>query len=198
MNQKTILGFAILALALISIAGFYFFSPKQTTKKPVQISADSNASAVQASDVTASVAASAVVGSTEIAASEVDGIDINALTKTTPNPSTSKQEPVLLNFAFDQNLNAAETLEYTMAYDELPDFEKKNIRQYQQYVVDKVAKDTGKSSQQISVLSRGALESEQVGNRYYVYKLNVGNDCEIYMVSTDMDQGNYNVSYNDC
>lgn len=84
-----------------------------------------------------------------------------------------------------------------MAYDELPDFEKKNIRQYQQYVVDKVAKDTGKSSQQISV-SVTVRWNRRAGNRYYVYKLNVGNDCEIYMVSTDMDQGNYNVSYNDC
>lgn len=36
MNQKTILGLAaILALTLISIAGFYFFSPKQGTEKTI-------------------------------------------------------------------------------------------------------------------------------------------------------------------
>jgi|GEM_PF-529001 len=194
MNQKTILGLAaILALTLISIAGFYFFSPKHAVEKPVQTSVDNNASAVQASEVAASEAAS-----TEIPAAKVDGIDVKELTKATQNPSTSKHEPELLSFEFDQNLKAAETLEYMMAYDELPDFEQKNIRQYQQYVVDKIAKDTGKSSQQIQVLSRGALESEQVGNRYYVYKFKVGKDCEIHMVSTDMDQGDYKVSYNYC
>ena len=85
-----------------------------------------------------------------------------------------------------------------MAYDELPEFEQKNIRQYQQYIVDKIAKDTGKSTQQIRVATRGALESEQLGNRYYVYKLNVGTDCEIYRVSTDINQGDYKVSYNKC
>lgn len=195
MNQKTILGLAaILALTLISIAGFYFFSPKHAVENPVQTNiVDNSASAVQASEVAASEAAS-----TEIPAAEVDGIDVKELTKTTENPSTSKHEPELLSFEFDQNLKAAETLEYMMAYDELPDFEQKNIRQYQQYVVDKIAKDTGKSSQQIQILSRGALESEQVGNRYYVYKFKVGKDCEIHMVSTDMDQGDYKVSYNYC
>ena len=195
MNQKTILGLAaILALTLISIAGFYFFSPKHAVENPVQTNiVDNSASAVQASEVAASEAAS-----TEIPAAEVDGIDVKELTKTTENPSTSKHEPELLSFEFDQNLKAAETLEYMMAYDELPDFEQKNICQYQQYVVDKIAKDTGKSSQQIQILSRGALESEQVDNRYYVYKFKVGKDCEIHMVSTDMDQGDYKVSYNYC
>ena len=39
MTQKTILGLAaILALTLISIAGFYFFSPKHTTEKTVPAS----------------------------------------------------------------------------------------------------------------------------------------------------------------
>ncbi|MBH2029314.1 MAG: hypothetical protein I8H74_02360 [Moraxellaceae bacterium] len=200
MNQKTILGLAaILALTLISIAGFYFFSPKHAVEKPVQTNiVDNSASAAQASDVTASVAASAETGSTEIPAAEVDGIDVKELTTGSKSQSTSKHEPELLSFEFDQNLKAAETLEYMMAYDELPDFEQKNIRQYQQYVVDKIAKDTGKSSQHIQVLSRGALESEQVGNRYYVYKFKVGKDCEIHMVSTDMNQGDYKVSYNYC
>ncbi|ENW06746.1 hypothetical protein [Acinetobacter beijerinckii] len=194
MNQKTILGLAaILALTLISIAGFYFFSPKHAVEKPVQTSVDNNASAVQASEVAASEAAS-----NEIPAAEVDGIDVKELTTGSKSQNTSKHEPELLSFEFDQNLKAAETLEYMMAYAELPDFEQKNIRQYQQYVVDKIAKDTGKSSQQIQVLSRGALESEQVGNRYYVYKFKVGKDCEIHMVSTDMDQGDYKVNYNYC
>lgn len=198
MNQKIILGLAaILALTLISIAGFYFFSPKHAVEKPVQTNIADN-SVIQASDVAASDAASTVAESTEIPAAEVDGIDVKELTKATQNPSTSKHEPELLSFEFDQNLKAAETLEYMMAYAELPDFEQKNIRQYQQYVVDKIAKDTGKSSQQIQVLSRGALESEQIGNRYYVYKFKVGKDCEIHMVSTDMDQGDYKVSYNYC
>jgi hypothetical protein len=90
MNQKTILGLAaILALTLISIAGFYFFSPKHAVEKPVQTNvADNNASAVQASDVAASVAASAEADP-EIPAAEVDGIDVKELTKATQNPSTS-------------------------------------------------------------------------------------------------------------
>lgn len=196
MNQKTILGLAVIvALTLISIAGFYFFSPKHATENPVQTSTtDSSTRAVQ----TSNVAASEVATSTEIAAAEVDGIDIDQLTAGTKSLSPSGHEPEMLSFELDKNLKAAETLEYMMTYDELPDFEKKSIRQYQQYVVDKVAKDTGQSSQQIRVLSRGAIESEQVGNRYYVYKLNIGKDCEIHMVSTDMDQGDYSVSYNYC
>jgi hypothetical protein len=46
MNQKTILGLAaILALTLISIAGFYFFSPKHATEKTVQASTSEASSA---------------------------------------------------------------------------------------------------------------------------------------------------------
>ena len=46
MTQKTILGLAaILALTLISIAGFYFFSPKHATEKTVPASTSEVSSA---------------------------------------------------------------------------------------------------------------------------------------------------------
>ena len=46
MNQKTILGLAaILALTLISIAGFYFFSPKHVSERTVQASTSEASSA---------------------------------------------------------------------------------------------------------------------------------------------------------
>ena len=71
MNQKTILGLAaILALTLISIAGFYFFSPKHVTEKTVQAASTSVASSAQPLESATSAA------STEIASAEVDGIDV--------------------------------------------------------------------------------------------------------------------------
>lgn len=195
MNQKTILGLAaIIALTIISVAGFYFFSPKQTSKGLDQV----NANLADTTQTSASTPATATLAVSEpIAADEVDGIDVQELTQAGKKSPTVHQ-PEMLSFEFDQQLNSADTLEYLMAYDELPEFEQKNIRQYQQYIVDKIAKDTGKSTQQIRVATRGALESEQLGNRYYVYKLNVGTDCEIYRVSTDINQGDYKVSYNKC
>jgi hypothetical protein len=67
MNQKTILGLAaILALTLISIAG-YFFSPKHATEKTVQ------ASTSEVSSAQPLESASSEAVSTEIAAAEVDG-----------------------------------------------------------------------------------------------------------------------------
>lgn len=196
MNQKTILGLTVIvALTLISIAGLYFFSPKHAVEKPIQTrTADRSVRAVE----TSNVAASEVTGSTEIAAAEVDGIDIDQLTAGSKKLSSAPHEPKLLSFELDKNLKAADTLEYMMAYDDLPEFEQKNIDTYQHYILDKIAKDRGQSSQQIQVLSRGAIESEQVGNRYYVYKLNVGKACEIHMVSTDMEQADYSLSYNYC
>ena len=91
MNQKTILGLAaILALTLISIAGFYFFSPKHVTEKTVQAASTSEASSEAAS--------------TEIAAAEVDGIDVKELTTGSKSLSPSAHEPELLSFEFDKNL----------------------------------------------------------------------------------------------
>lgn len=196
MNQKTILGLTVIvALTLISIAGLYFFSPKHAVENPIQTrTADRSAPAVETSDV----AASEVSTSTEIAAAEVDDIDIDQLTAGSKKLSSAPHGPELLSFELDKNLKAADTLEYMMAYDDLPEFEQKNIDTYQHYILDKIAKDRGQSSQQIQVLSRGAIESEQVGNRYYVYKLNVGKACEIHMVSTDMEQADYSLSYNYC
>ena len=40
MNQKTILGLAaILALTIVIVSGFYFFSAKSSIQKPVQTAA---------------------------------------------------------------------------------------------------------------------------------------------------------------
>lgn len=194
MNQKTILGLAaILALTLIIIAGFYFFSPKYATEKTVQAST-SEASSAQPLES----ASSEATGSTEIAAAEVDGIDVKELTTGRKSLSLSDHEPELLSFEFDQNLKAADTLLSMLPYDQLPEFEHDNIDKYQRYIFAKAAKDTGKSVKNFSLQEHGALESEQAGNRYYVYKFDNGTDCEIHLVSIDLNTGDYGVSYNYC
>ena len=194
MNQKTILGLAaILALTLISIAGFYFFSPKHATEKTVQA-----ASTLEASSAQPLESASSEAASTEIAAAEVDGIDVKELTTGSKRLSPSDHEPELLSFEFDQNLKAVDTLLSMLPYDELPEFEQDNIDKYQRYIFAKAAKDTGKSVQDFSLQEHGALESEQAGNRYYVYKFDNGTDCEIHLASIDLNTGDYSVSYNYC
>ncbi|TCB81128.1 hypothetical protein [Acinetobacter sp. ANC 4173] len=192
MNQKTILGLAaILALTLISIAGFYFFSPKHVTEKTVQAST-SEASSAQPLESAASAA------STEIPAAEVDGIDVKELTTGSKSLSPADHEPELLSFEFDKNLKSVDTLLSMLPYDELPQFEQDNIDKYQRYVFAKAAKDTGKSVKDFSLQEHGALESEQAGNRYYVYEFDNGTDCEIHLVSIDLNTGDYGVSYNYC
>ena len=193
MNQKTILGLAaILALTLISIAGFYFFSPKHVTEKTVQAASTSVASSAQPLESATSAA------STEIASAEVDGIDVKELTTGSKSLSPADHEPELLSFEFDKNLKSVDTLLSMLPYDELPQFEQDNIDKYQRYVFAKAAKDTGKSVKDFSLQEHGALESEQVGNRYYVYKFDNGTDCEIHLVSIDLNTGDYSVSYNYC
>lgn len=191
MTQKTILGLAaILALTLISIAGFYFFSPKYATEKTVQASKVSSAQLLES--------ANSEAVSTEIAAAEVDGIDVKELTTGSKSLSSSDHEPELLSFKFDQKLKAVDTLLSMLPYDELPEFERDNIDKYQGYIFAKAAKDTGKSVQDFSLQEHGALESEQAGNRYYIYKFDNGTDCEIHLVSIDLNTGDYGVSYNYC
>ena len=193
MNQKTILGLAaILALTLISIAGFYFFSPKHVTEKTVQAASTSVASSAQPLESATSAA------STEIASAEVDGIDVKELTTGSKSLSPADHEPELLSFEFDKNLKSVDTLLSMLSYDELPQFEQDNIDKYQRYVFAKAAKDTGKSVKDFSLQEHGALESEQAGNRYYVYKFDNGTDCEIHLVSIDLNTGDYSVSYNYC
>lgn len=194
MNQKTILGLAaILALTLIIIAGFYFFSPKYATEKTVQASTSEVSSAQPLES-----ASSEATGSTEIAAAEVDGIDVKELTTGSKSLSLSGHEPELLSFEFDKNLKSVDTLLSMLPYNELPQFEQDNIDKYQRYVFAKAAKDTGKSVKNFSLQEHGALESEQAGNRYYVYKFDNGTDCEIHLVSIDLNTGDYGVSYNYC
>lgn len=193
MNQKTILGLAaILALTLISIAGFYFFSPKNANEKTIQ------ANTSEASSAQPLESASSEAASTEIAAAEVDGIDVKELTKGSKSLSPPDHEPELLSFEFDKNLKSVDTLLSMLPYDELPQFEQNNIDKYQRYVFAKAAKDTGKSVKDFSLQEHGALESEQAGNRYYVYKFDNGTDCEIHLVSIDLNTGDYGVSYNYC
>ena len=193
MTQKTILGLAaILALTLISIAGFYFFSPKHVTEKTVQAASTSVASSAQPLESATSAA------STEIASAEVDGIDVKELTTGSKSLSPADHEPELLSFEFDKNLKSVDTLLSMLPYDELPQFEQDNIDKYQRYVFAKAAKDTGKSVKDFSLQEHGALESEQAGNRYYVYKFDNGTDCEIHLVSIDLNTGDYSVSYNYC
>jgi len=189
MNQKTILGLAvILALTIVIVSGFYFFSSRPSVEKPVQ-TADASANEMPASEITASEG---------IPAAEVDGIDVQELTAGSKGSSSVQHEPELLSFEFDQNLKAADTLLSMLPYADLPEFEQKNIDKYQQYVFAKAAKDTSKPVSGFSLQEHGALESEQAGNRYYVYKFDNGTDCEIHLVSVDLETGDYGVSYNYC
>jgi hypothetical protein len=177
MNQKTILGLAaILALTIVIVSGFYFFSAKSSVQKPVQTTAASEG----------------------IPAAEVDGVDVQELTAASKSQSSEGNGPELLSFEFDKNLKAADTLLSMLPYADLPEFEQKNIDKYQQYVFAKAAKDTGKPVSGFSLQEHGALESEQAGNRYYVYKFDNGSDCEIHLVSIDLETGDYGVSYNYC
>lgn len=189
MNQKTILGLAaILALTIVTVSGFYFFSSKPSVETPVQ-TADASANEMPASEAAASEG---------IPAAEVDGIDVQELTAGSYGSSPAQHEPELLSFEFDKNLKAADTLLSMLPYTDLPEFEQKNIDKYQQLVFAKAAKDTGKPVNGFSLQEHGALESEQAGNRYYVYKFDNGTDCEIHLVSVDLETGDYGVSYNYC
>ena len=188
MNQKTILGLAaILALTIVIVSGFYFFSTKSSVQKPVQTTA-----------ATSDMPVSEAAASEGIPAAEVDGIDVEELTAGIKQPSSSLHEPELLNFELDQSLKAADTVLSMLPYADLPEFEQKNVDKYQQLVFAKVAKDTGKPVSGFSLQEHGALESEQAGNRYYVYKFDNGADCEIHLVSIDLETGDYGVSYNYC
>ncbi|SPL69476.1 hypothetical protein [Acinetobacter stercoris] len=189
MNQKTILALAaILALTILIVSGFYFFSAKSSVQKPVQTAS------VDKRDMPVSEAAA----SEGIPAAEVDGIDVEELTVGIKQPSSAQHEPKLLNFELDQSLKAADTLLSMLPYADLPEFEQKNVDKYQQLVFAKVAKDTGKPVSGFSLQEHGALESEQAGNRYYVYKFDNGTNCEIHLVSIDLETGDYGVSYNYC
>ncbi|MEF0130819.1 MULTISPECIES: hypothetical protein [Acinetobacter] len=189
MNQKTILGLAaILALTIVTVSGFYFFSSRPSVEKPVQ-TADASASEMPASEIAASDG---------IPAAEVDGIDVQKLTAGSKGHGSGQHEPELLSFEFDQSLKAADTLLSMLPYADLPEFEQKNIDKYQQLVFAKASKDTGNPVSGFSLQEHGALESEQAGNRYYVYKFDNGTDCEIHLVSVDLETGDYSVSYNYC
>ena len=85
MNQKTILGLAaILALTLIIVSGFYFFSANSSVQKPVQTAAAGT------SDIPASEAAA----SEGIPAAEVDGIDVEELTAGSKGSSSAQHVPL--------------------------------------------------------------------------------------------------------
>lgn len=189
MNQKTILGLAaILALTIVTVSGFYFFSNRPSVETPVH-TADASANEMSASETAASEG---------IPAAEVDGIDVDELTAGSNSHRSVQHEPELLSFEFDQNLKAVDTLLSMLPYADLPEFEQKNIDKYQQYVFAKAAKDTGKPVSGFSLQEHGALESEQAGNRYYIYKFDNGTECEIHLVSIDLETGDYGVSYNYC
>ena len=189
MNQKTILGLAaILALTIVIVSAFYFFSAKSSVQKPVQTAAA----------VARDMPASETAASEGIPAAEVDGIDVEELIAGSKGSSSAQHEPELLSFEFDKNLKSVDTLLSILPYTDLPEFEQKNVDKYQQLVFTKVAKDTGKPVSGFSLQEHGALESEQAGNRYYVYKFDNGTDCEIHLVSIDLETGDYGVSYNYC
>ena len=113
MNQKTILALAaLLALTIVIVSGFYFFSAKSRVQKPVQ-------TATSVSDIPASEAAA----SEGIPAAEVDGIDVEELIAGSKGSSSAQHEPELLSFEFDKNLKSVDTLLSILPYTDLPEFE---------------------------------------------------------------------------
>ena len=105
MNQKTILGLtAILALTIVIVSGFYFFSTKSSVQKPVQTTA-----------ATSDMPVSEAAASEGIPAAEVDGIDVEELTAGIKQPSSEQNQPKLLNFELDQSLKAIARLKKRVA-----------------------------------------------------------------------------------
>lgn len=190
MNQKTILGLAaILALTIMVVAGFYF-----TTKQP----SVEGEKVSQPNKVIQESAASEIHPeiSTGVEQDAVQGIKEDKQSQ--PQVLSPQAQPELVNFEYDSSLDSVGLLLSMEAYDELPAFEQKALRQFQQYIFDKTAKDTGKSKQDFSLQESGALETEGEHHRIYIYKFHTGTDCEVHEADIDTETGKYSVRYNYC
>lgn len=188
MNNKTLLGLAaIIAITIMVVAGLYFSSkPKDQTAK-VSVNPETSTPQVEES------AASTVQVGEDVAKADQAEQKAN-----TAIPEKKSRTPTLLGFEFDLNLDSTGTIESMIPYRDLPGFEQAKIRQYQSYIFDKTAKDTGKSVNDFSLQERGAMETEDPTHSVYVYKFHTGSDCEVHMVDIDANTGDYQVSYNYC
>ena len=188
MNNKTLLGLAaIMAITIMVVAGLYFNSQQKDETGKVSVSTETSAPQVEES------AASTVQMSEDIAGTDPAEPKVNAAAS-----EKKSHTPTLLGFEFDLNLDSTGTIESMIPYRDLPGFEQAKIREYQSYIFDKTAKDTGKSVNDFSLQERGAMETEDPTHSVYVYKFHTGSDCEVHMVDIDANTGDYQVSYNYC
>lgn len=183
MNNKTILGIAaIIAMTIIVVSGFYFFSSQ--TKMTEQV---------------APIQPKEAEVSTVVEPDEVSGIDEAGLLNAVIEKPMSKQpQPELQGFEFNKEISSTGLLDSMIPFTDLPDFEQQRIREYQKYVIAKIAKDTGKSENSIKLLKRGALETELGGHRMYIYQVKAGSDCEIHTVDLNLESNKYDILYNYC
>lgn len=140
--------------------------------------------------------------STAVAASEtVTGIDeagLKAGFNTTGLVNNMEHQPELQDFDYDSDMRAKTRMQLIRPYAELSAFQQKTIRQYQNYVFDKAAHDTGISSQQFVMLKRGLLKSQQTGQTEILYQFNTGRYCEIHQVTIHAESGDYDERYGYC
>lgn len=181
MNNKTILGIAaIIAITIIVVSGFYFFSS--------QAKMTEQAAPVQPQQAEVST----------VQPDEVSGIDEAGLSAGGEKSSSKQHQPELKSFEIDVEISSADLLASMIPYADLPDFEQQRVREYQKYVVAKIAKDAGRSESSIKLLNRGALETELGNHRMYVYAVKSGDYCEIHTVDFDLESKDYDIRYNYC
>lgn len=188
MNNKTLLGLAaIIAMTIMVVAGFYFNSKSNGQAEIVSTTTEANVPQGEEA-----------VTSTIQEGDEVANTDKADLQEKVVAPEKKSRTPALLSFEFDLNQDSTGTIESMIPYRDLPEFEQAKIRQYQNYIFEKTAKDTGKSVNNFSLQERGALETEDPSHSVYVYKFHTGSDCEVHIVDIDANTGDYQVSYNYC
>jgi hypothetical protein len=198
MNNKTILGLAaIIAITMIIIAGLYFNTQKANTLSPATNTGQTAITEDAVSTTTPDFTDAELTPDEAIATASAQGIDEQALRQEV-SPPPAKHFPELLSFEYDDQIDSNALLESMIPYADLPKYEQDRMRQYQNYVFEKTAKDIGKSAKGFSLKARGVLETESATHRLYVYKFNTGEGCEFHQVSLDTNTGDYDVRYNHC
>lgn len=198
MNNKTILGLAaIIAVTIIIVAGLYFNAHKTNPLSPTPTTEPATVAETAASTTTPDFTDAELTQAEAVAEASAQGIDEQAL-KQEVSPAPSKHFPELLSFEYDGQMDSKALLESMIPYADLPKYEQDRMRQYQDYVFEKTAKDIGKQAKGFSLKARGVLETESATHRLYVYKFNTGEGCEFHQVSLDTNTGDYEVRYNHC
>ena len=198
MNNKTILGLAaIIAVTIIIVAGLYFNAQKQDTAHPAGGTEQASLTETAEPNPTPNFTEAELTQAEAVAEASAQGIDEQAL-KQEVSPAPSKHFPELLSFEYDGQMDSKALLESMIPYADLPKYEQDRMRQYQDYIFEKTAKDIGKQAKGFSLKARGVLETESATHRLYVYKFNTGEGCEFHQVSLDTNTGDYEVRYNHC